>query len=319
MLILFLFYLDKEYNLDNDLFKKNIESPVTNLLEKMNFIDIDQLAMHICSLDDSEVSSVKEIVNLEQNIDECDEECQCDSIVINNDATIIDTISDNNSEPLVLEIENNISTIKQITDELINEAAVNEINPNQNQTLSTTIVPSKYFKDNNESNGKSTKKQLKRTWSNMNENKNQKSTIKLPNVDKDNYIQISDNNEINLSKKFQNTNTINKTRMKSYSDEEDSAILNYIIKHGRYYEIKGRQLWQDMESDRACNNRSWQSMKERFRKNILPKINDWSELHQLDEEIVDYFNSQATLNVSNRTFSEHSGGYTHEEDQGKKN
>ncbi|KAH7639794.1 hypothetical protein HUG17_3827 [Dermatophagoides farinae] len=55
------------------------------------------------------------------------------------------------------------------------------------------------------------------------------------------------------------------------ASHEDQEILNYIIQTGGYNEIKGRSLWIDMDNANICK-RTWQSMKEHFRKIIVPKI-----------------------------------------------
>ncbi|KAH9413400.1 hypothetical protein DERP_007876 [Dermatophagoides pteronyssinus] len=75
---------------------------------------------------------------------------------------------------------------------------------------------------------------------------------------------------------------------KSYTMEEDGSILKFIIKTGRYREIKGRSLWEDMERNRICN-RTWQSMKERFRKIITPKLPLYTILFNLSEKEVENF------------------------------
>jgi len=70
-----------------------------------------------------------------------------------------------------------------------------------------------------------------------------------------------------------------------YTPEEDKAILNYISETKRYDETKGNVLWRMMEANKVLTNRSWASMKERFMKVILRKL----EMYDLPEEQVQRF------------------------------
>ena len=60
-----------------------------------------------------------------------------------------------------------------------------------------------------------------------------------------------------------------------YSKVEDVKILDFIIRNKRFQDIRGNELWKIIEARNLLENRSWQSMKERFRKSILPKINQY--------------------------------------------
>jgi len=70
-----------------------------------------------------------------------------------------------------------------------------------------------------------------------------------------------------------------------YKRSEEKKILEWIIKTKRYSETKGIAMWKILESSNEVPNRSHQSMKERFRKNIAPNI----QHYQLDEEDVAKF------------------------------
>ncbi|KAK7792503.1 hypothetical protein R5R35_007173 [Gryllus longicercus] len=70
-----------------------------------------------------------------------------------------------------------------------------------------------------------------------------------------------------------------------YMKEEREAILWYIIDHKYFRRVKGRALWQSMEKEQVCINRTWQSMKEHFLKKILPQI----ESYHLNPEITKKF------------------------------
>ena len=61
-----------------------------------------------------------------------------------------------------------------------------------------------------------------------------------------------------------------------YTKEEDQAILDYIVETRRFSEVKGNALWELMEQRDVLPNRTGQSMKERFRKRILPKLSRYN-------------------------------------------
>merc|ERR1712080_248860 len=60
-----------------------------------------------------------------------------------------------------------------------------------------------------------------------------------------------------------------------YTSSEEMEIVQWIIDKQRFSEISGIALWKDMERDGILDNRSHQSMKERFKKHILPKIREF--------------------------------------------
>ena len=80
---------------------------------------------------------------------------------------------------------------------------------------------------------------------------------------------------------------------RSYSKEEDVKILNFIIKNKR-----GNELWKVIEARHLLEDRSWQSMKERFRKIILPKISQYD----LDPAIASKFNKVEKKEKHKRRF-----------------
>ncbi|XP_068218756.1 uro-adherence factor A-like [Palaemon carinicauda] len=67
---------------------------------------------------------------------------------------------------------------------------------------------------------------------------------------------------------------------REYEHRERRAILNYIIDNRRYHEVKGRNMWIDMEKAKVCPGRTWESMKEHFRKNIMHNLH----LFKVDEK-----------------------------------
>ena len=57
-----------------------------------------------------------------------------------------------------------------------------------------------------------------------------------------------------------------------YTRSEENTIVTWIIENKRFTEVGGVAMWKILESTNVLPNRSGQSMKERFRKHILPKI-----------------------------------------------
>ena len=52
-------------------------------------------------------------------------------------------------------------------------------------------------------------------------------------------------------------------------------ILRFIVDNGRCEDTGGIALWQLMEERKVVERRSWQSMKERFRRSILKRLEDF--------------------------------------------
>ena len=67
-----------------------------------------------------------------------------------------------------------------------------------------------------------------------------------------------------------------------YSREEDLNILKFIAENKRFDDVRGNEVWQVMEERKVVKGRSWQSMKERFRKVISGRIKSYG----LSNEIV---------------------------------
>ena len=55
-------------------------------------------------------------------------------------------------------------------------------------------------------------------------------------------------------------------------------ILGFILDNGRSADTCGVSLWQLMEYRKVVEGRTWQSMKERFRKSILKRIDSFTAL-----------------------------------------
>ena len=55
-------------------------------------------------------------------------------------------------------------------------------------------------------------------------------------------------------------------------------ILAFILDNGRSADTGGTALWQLMEFRKVVEGRSWQSLKERFRKSILKRLDSFGNL-----------------------------------------
>ena len=60
-----------------------------------------------------------------------------------------------------------------------------------------------------------------------------------------------------------------------YSRSDDEAILKHLVKNKDYSRVGGRQLWVEMEQLEVVGGRSWQSLKEHFRKAIMWNIRSY--------------------------------------------
>lgn len=72
--------------------------------------------------------------------------------------------------------------------------------------------------------------------------------------------------------------------MNAYTDAEEKAMMNYILQNNQISRLKGDQLWKEMEQQNVVN-RTWQSMKQHFRKIMIQNIR--SEKYNLDQKTID--------------------------------
>ena len=61
-----------------------------------------------------------------------------------------------------------------------------------------------------------------------------------------------------------------------YIPSEDEAILLYLNNKRAYSEVRGTQLWKNMEKERVLGDRSWKSMQHRFLRYILKNIGNYN-------------------------------------------
>lgn len=74
------------------------------------------------------------------------------------------------------------------------------------------------------------------------------------------------------------------THRHPYTEQEDSNMLEYIIKSRAYYRLRGIAFWREMEEAKITQNRSYQSLKERFRKCIIKNLKKKHCYDALDED-----------------------------------
>ena len=61
-----------------------------------------------------------------------------------------------------------------------------------------------------------------------------------------------------------------------FTRSEDEAILRHILNNEDFSRVGGKKLWTEMET--VVGGRSWQSLKERFRKKIMGNLRSFSFL-----------------------------------------
>jgi hypothetical protein len=135
-------------------------------------------------------------------------------------------------------------------------------------------------------------------------------------------ISTDDNSEedievlsVNDSKTNKRLHGIRITQMKSknkhlsqYSLEEDENIIKYILNSKRFDELKGNSIWEEAQKKAICH-RTWQSMKERFKKNIMPNIDSYDFTKKEKSTLKKYFYNEREVDANRATT-----GYTDEED-----
>lgn len=78
---------------------------------------------------------------------------------------------------------------------------------------------------------------------------------------------------------------------RKYLPEEDVQILMYIIENDAFDHVKGKSLWMKMATNGVSGKHTWQSLKDHFRRKIVPQIHDYVEAYELDSSIVDRIES----------------------------
>ena len=78
------------------------------------------------------------------------------------------------------------------------------------------------------------------------------------------------------------------SRGNPYSRSEELKIIHWIIEQKRFSEVSGIKMWKTLEDCNLLPGRSYQSMKERFRKHILPNIQNYQDL-KISKVDIDHF------------------------------
>ena len=78
------------------------------------------------------------------------------------------------------------------------------------------------------------------------------------------------------------------SRGNPYSRSEELKIIRWIIEQKRFSEVSGIKMWKILEACNVLPNRSHQSMKERFRKHILPNIQHYQD-QNISKDDIEHF------------------------------
>ena len=124
-----------------------------------------------------------------------------------------------------------------------------------------------------------------RTWQSLRErfDKNIEKNLKKFGVSKPQLEKVDRNMEVsNMEGRERKKARGFRQNANYYSREEDLNILKFIAENKRFDDVRGNEVWQVMEERKVVKGRSWQSMKERFRKEISARIKSYG----LSKEIV---------------------------------
>ena len=63
--------------------------------------------------------------------------------------------------------------------------------------------------------------------------------------------------------------------MKPFSKDEDMKMIHYIVKYGIFSVLKGNTVWKIIEKTVYRHSRTWSSLKDRFHKSVLPRLESY--------------------------------------------
>lgn len=69
-----------------------------------------------------------------------------------------------------------------------------------------------------------------------------------------------------------------------YTRAEEAEILKYIFNKNAYYHLRGNKFWKDMEEEGVIEGRTYQSLKEHFRKKIVRNMRIKGYYREFDED-----------------------------------
>ena len=90
-----------------------------------------------------------------------------------------------------------------------------------------------------------------------------------------------------------------------FTRSEDEAILRHILTNEDFSRVGGKKMWTEMET--VVGGRSWQSLKERFRKKIMGNLRSFSfltkeqRLSLKTRETFDVIESQSGIQMRRRS------------------
>ncbi|KAB7498798.1 hypothetical protein Anas_02683 [Armadillidium nasatum] len=112
---------------------------------------------------------------------------------------------------------------------------------------------------------------------NESKRRNATNTFSSSSSDDDSYVLSSDSEDDIVPKS---------KRVKNYTEVEDKLILDYIYKHNLIRSVKGKTMWVDLENKKLLPGIGrWHSLKERFRKRILPRLHKYN----INERVIEKF------------------------------
>ena len=86
---------------------------------------------------------------------------------------------------------------------------------------------------------------------------------------------VSDIEEDDATRLYENEYRHHKSQRMPYSKKEQQGVVDWIVKYSAYKLLKGNIVWQRMEYLDVGRGRSWQSLKENFRKVVIAQIHTY--------------------------------------------
>ena len=82
-------------------------------------------------------------------------------------------------------------------------------------------------------------------------------------------------NQAIQSHALQVTRNVNKRQTKRYTAADDKKIVKYLLENERYKEINNNNMWKEMASQNTVPDHVWRSLKDRYVKTIIKKLNEY--------------------------------------------
>ena len=89
---------------------------------------------------------------------------------------------------------------------------------------------------------------------------------------------------------------------KPYSAEEEREVVDYLLTKGGLSRVGGNQLWKEMEEEGVCSGRSWQSLKARFAKAIIGRLQDFGTSREALETADSKLHSKKNTTQKEKSF-----------------